>query len=63
MNADGSKTGRQAGETRASPRLGLCQILALRLENTRLGMLTAEGSDDRPSAPVIRLPIRHMTRQ
>lgn len=63
MKSDRSKTSGQAGDSHASPRLGLCQILALRQERSRLGIPGAAGSAERPAAPVIRFPVMRLTRQ
>jgi hypothetical protein len=63
MKLAGSKTGHQANDSRAGPRLGLCQILALRQESGRPGKPGTAGSPERPAAPMIRLPVTRLTWQ
>jgi hypothetical protein len=63
MKLEGSKASHQASDSRAGPRLGLCQILALLQESGRPGKPGTAGSPERQAAPVIRRPVMRLTWQ
>jgi hypothetical protein len=63
MKPDQSKTGRRPQESHTSPRLGLCQILAQRLQDARPRPPFAANGETPPGADATRLHIQRMTRQ